>query len=266
MSDLSIIIPCYNKAQYLHHCIDSILCQTYKYIEIIIVDDCSTDSSLCILREYEKTHKNIHIIQNSNNSGVSVTRNNGAWAASTEYITFIDADDFFYDNCKLEKEMGIVRKQGKNTISYSNIIMVNQLGEKIDMITFPKRISSRQMYIRNMLGVHSLLIRDYIVSREHFLSVGGYRNGCNLFEDLELIINLAKNHTFINTCRCGTAYRQINHGLSDKSQKVLLDARQQLFEYQISKRNIVVRMLYKCVNIVTYSIKNYKLESGKKKL
>lgn len=90
---ISVIIPVYNAETYLRECLDSVVNQTLREIEIICVDDGSTDDSLEILREYEKKDARVTIITQPN-SGVSAARNLGILAASGEYLTFVDSDDY----------------------------------------------------------------------------------------------------------------------------------------------------------------------------
>ncbi len=92
MNKISIIIPVYNSERYLKKCLDSILNQTYKNLEIILIDDGSEDGSLKIMNEYKKNDKRIKIIK-KNNSGVSSSRNIGIKNSTGEFITFIDSDD-----------------------------------------------------------------------------------------------------------------------------------------------------------------------------
>lgn len=89
---ISIIIPVYNSEKYLKRCLSSIINQTYKDIEIIIIDDGSTDSSNKICKEYALSDNRIKVI-NINNSGVSNARNKGLDVANGEYIAFVDSDD-----------------------------------------------------------------------------------------------------------------------------------------------------------------------------
>src|SRR5690625_6208119 len=93
MSKVSIIIPVYNKAPYLDSCISSVINQTYKNLEIIIIDDGSTDNSLEICEKYRKKDERIQLISQEN-QGVSVARNKGIQKASGEWIYFLDADDY----------------------------------------------------------------------------------------------------------------------------------------------------------------------------
>ena len=90
---LSIIIPVYNGEKYIEKCLDSVLSQTYSNIEIIIINDGSTDNSYQLLQKYAKKDHRI-LLFNQKNIGSSLTRNNGIKYAHGEYITFIDIDDY----------------------------------------------------------------------------------------------------------------------------------------------------------------------------
>ena len=91
---ISIIIPVYNSRKYLRKCLDSIIKQTLKEIEIICINDASKDSSKKILEEYSLKDKRIKIINNDRNLGPSLTRNKGLDIAKGEYIGFVDSDDY----------------------------------------------------------------------------------------------------------------------------------------------------------------------------
>ena len=95
MSKVSVIVPVYNTEKYLKKCIDSLLAQTLEDIEIILIDDCSTDKSSKILTTYQKknSHK-IKVINNKINQGPAISRNIGLDIASGEYIGFVDSDDY----------------------------------------------------------------------------------------------------------------------------------------------------------------------------
>ena len=95
---VSVIIPAYNVAPYLPRCLDSLLNQTLHDIEIICIDDKSTDNSLEVLREYEQKDKRIKVISLKKNSGAPTARNAGIDAAPGEFMGFVDADDYVEDN------------------------------------------------------------------------------------------------------------------------------------------------------------------------
>ena len=106
MNLISVIVPIYNSSKYLDECIQSILHQTYKNLEIILVDDGSTDDSLEICEKYAKEDSRIKIVHKEN-GGLSSARNAGLDVVSGDYLMFCDADDFYLENsCELlEKEI-----------------------------------------------------------------------------------------------------------------------------------------------------------------
>lgn len=95
MALISIIVPVYNVEKYLHKCINSILNQTFKEFELILVDDGSTDKSAQICDEYKRKDSRIKVIHKKN-GGLSDARNMGLESAVSEYIAFIDSDDFIH--------------------------------------------------------------------------------------------------------------------------------------------------------------------------
>ena len=98
MKKISIVVAVYNADKTLNKCVDSLLSQTYKNTEIILVDDCSKDKSLIICEEYAEQNENVTVINNLHNQGVSATRNNGIEVASGHYICFVDSDDYVEPN------------------------------------------------------------------------------------------------------------------------------------------------------------------------
>lgn len=106
---ISVIVPVYNVEKYLEQCLDSIVNQTLKETEIIVVDDGSTDKSKNIISNYEKEFSNIIVIYQEN-KGVSIARNNALKKTSGEYVFYMDSDDFLELNC-----LELLYKKAKNT-------------------------------------------------------------------------------------------------------------------------------------------------------
>lgn len=101
-SMISIIVPVYNTAPYLDKCIESLVGQTYQDLEIILIDDCSTDGSAEILDRWAAKDNRVRVIHKEKNSGVSNSRNIGLEAAKGEYIGFVDSDDWVETNMYAE--------------------------------------------------------------------------------------------------------------------------------------------------------------------
>lgn len=111
---VSIVIPIYNSQEWLERCLNSLFNQSYKNIEIIAINDGSTDNSLNILKKLQKEHSNM-IIVDKKNEGIAKTRNHGIKIATGKYIMFIDNDDFV-DFDYVEKYINQIQKTKTNVV------------------------------------------------------------------------------------------------------------------------------------------------------
>lgn len=100
---VSVIVPVYNTEQYLKECLDSIINQTLREIEIIIINDKSPDNSISIIKEYAKQDHRVILIDKKVNEGVGKARNDGIKAAKGEFVIFMDSDDLYPNDFVLEK-------------------------------------------------------------------------------------------------------------------------------------------------------------------
>ena len=128
---VSVIIPIYNVEKYLKKCLDSVIHQTLNEIEIICIDDCSTDDSLLIIEEYAKIDSRLKIIKNNVNKGVSASRNLGIQESKGEYIAFLDSDDFI-DETAYEKAFNIAHKLDLDCLLFKSKVLDNRTGEISD--------------------------------------------------------------------------------------------------------------------------------------
>ena len=140
---VSIIMPSYNTEKYIKETINSVLNQTYKNWELIIVDDCSSDNTDEIVRSI--TDDRIKYLKNKVNSGAAITRNRALKEAKGKWIAFLDSDDLWKKE-KLEKQMNFM-KENNYYFSYTNYIEVdendNPNGKKV---TGPKKITKTGMF------------------------------------------------------------------------------------------------------------------------
>lgn len=128
---ISVIIPVYNVEKYLRECLDSVINQTLKEIEIICIDDGSTDSSLEILKEYAAKDKRFTILQQEN-KGAGAARNVGLKTAKGEFLSFLDADDFFEPNM-LDAALNKIQKTEADFVIYNS----NQFDDKTKQFINP---------------------------------------------------------------------------------------------------------------------------------
>ncbi|WP_157151006.1 glycosyltransferase family 2 protein [Brachyspira sp. SAP_772] len=123
---VSVIIPVYNVEPYLRECLDSVINQTLKEIEIICIDDCSTDNSYKILEEYAEKDNRIIILKNEKNTGgPSTARNKGIELSKGTYIGFIDADDYI-KNDYIKNLYDTITKYDTDIVSTLNVYYINE--------------------------------------------------------------------------------------------------------------------------------------------
>ncbi len=218
---LSVIVANYNNERFIRECLESILNQTYKDLEIIVSDDASTDNSPAIIRGYEKKYPGVvKGIFTPVNRGVAQNRHEAILQAKSEYITTLDSDDYYYDNQKLGKEMDLIshykKTTGRDIIAYSNIVMVKEDKTMIRLRGNPGDI--REGKIFNEIITRSCMIpRDFIMKKEAYFEAGGYDFSFPIYEDWDLKVRLAHKYEYYYTGLKGIAYRRHGKGLSAAS-------------------------------------------------
>lgn len=215
---LSVIVSNYNYGAYIRECLDSILNQTFKNLEIIVSDDGSTDDSPQITRDYEKKYPGVVIgIFSPVKRGAAQARHEAILKAKSGFITTLDSDDYYYDYQKLEKEMELIsfhkKTTGKDIIAYSNFALVREDKSLIRLQGNPGNIKEGKIF-NDIITRSCMIPRDFIVKKEAYFEVGGFDYRFTIYEDWDLKIRLAKKYEFYYTGINGTAYRRHGTGLS----------------------------------------------------
>lgn len=126
---ISVIVPVYKVETYLHQCVDSILNQTYRNLEVILVDDGSPDGCPAICDEYAAMDHRVQVIHKEN-GGLSDARNAGLGAVTGEYVTFVDSDDWIEQN-HISSLYEMIRGKHKQIIAISDIRRIDEKGNTI---------------------------------------------------------------------------------------------------------------------------------------
>lgn len=192
----SVIIPLYNKAPYVAKAIESVLGQTYRDFEVIVIDDGSTDQSLEVAKTFE--NKSITIISQPN-SGVSTARNNGVKLAKHPYICFLDADDWWHPTF-LEEMKRLITDFPDAGIYGSGYYIVKNGQERIAPIGVPQGfergiIDYCEVYAKTLcmpLTSISVVIPKHIFDEEE-----GFKSQLKFGEDFDLWIRIALKHKVI---------------------------------------------------------------------
>jgi glycosyltransferase involved in cell wall biosynthesis len=161
---VSIALCTYNGTKYLRLLLDSLISQTYKNIEIIIVDDCSADNTYNILKEYESEYNNIHIYQNEYNLGFVKNFEKAISYCKGEYIALCDQDDIWLPQ-KIELQVNSI---GNNLLIYHDSELVDNTGITLhkkmsDMFNFYKGDQPEVFLLFNCVSGHSMMIKRELI-------------------------------------------------------------------------------------------------------
>lgn len=190
MSDnplISILITVYNCENYIADCIESVLASTFKEWEMIVVDDCSTDNSVAIAREFEKQDPRIKVNVNEKNLGDYPNRNKAASYAIGKYLKYLDADDMIYPH-GLEIFVKTMEQFPEAALGISQEVAED--ARPYPFLMDPHETFCREFLKRGVLGVGPT---GTIIRREVFKELGGY-TGTRFIGDREMWLKLAAKY------------------------------------------------------------------------
>ena len=211
-----MIIPVYNTEKYLDKCLDSVVNQTLTDLEIICVNDCSSDRSLDILNHYAKKDPRLKIIDFKKNQGVSIARNTAINIATGEYIGFVDSDDFI--DLDFYQKLYSTAIKNNSDLVIGNIKRVDVNGEKIPQFYFDlsyEKIQNNQLNFNQFFWIG--LYRKSLIDKHHL----NFIENCIYGEDLLFPIKasvFSKNFKIIDS----TFYNYRNNPLSITNQEFSL--------------------------------------------
>ncbi len=215
---VSIIVASYNHAEYLRERMDSLVNQTYKNIEILVIDDCSTDGSIEILRQY-KSNKKVSLIERETNGGWVAVSNQGVELAKGEFIIFANCDDVCAPEI-IESLVAALKNNPTAGISFCRSMLIdshgNSLGFDFDQREneFRLRCSDNVLLSDSEMAkflLHSCVIPNLsaaLFRKDVYLSCGGLKNQYRVCADWELFFNMAKKFNFYYVSRPLNYFRQ----------------------------------------------------------
>lgn len=174
---ISIVLPVYNGEKYLRESIDSVLAQTYKNWELLIVDDCSTDSSAAIAKEYASKDRRIYYYRNENNLRLPRNLNKGFRLAKGVYLTWTSDDNKFKPTA-LEKMYDALKNNQNAQFVFASCRVINSEGEEIEYIMVDDK-RKKQIVGHNVVGA------CFMYTRKAYEEVGEYNPDFTLVEDYD---------------------------------------------------------------------------------
>jgi glycosyltransferase involved in cell wall biosynthesis len=188
---VSVVLPVYNRAHLLERSLGSILAQTYRDFQVIVVDDASTDNTSEVVEQFRDPR--VRYLRHQNNKGAPGSRNTGIMNAKGEFVAFQDSDDEWKPD-KLAKQMARFDADPRLTVVYSGVLRHDD-----DRLTY---IPDRHIKKREGDISHALLRENFvstvtlIVRRRGLLEVGGFVEDLPRFQDWELAIRLSQAYSF----------------------------------------------------------------------
>lgn len=189
---VTIYIPTYNRLPLLHRAVDSVISQTYKNLELIVIDDCSSDQTSSYLADISNEHNWIRHFRNDTNQGACRSRNRAISEASGEFITGLDDDDYFLPG-RISDFVGYWPKKRPETIALTSARARIMPENKVVDIHGKPFIAIEDVYLRNLVG------SQVFMKLETALQLGGFDPALAAWQDYELILRLLELGPVENT-------------------------------------------------------------------
>lgn len=197
---VTVVMPCYNAAEYIAEAIDSVLHQSYPHVELIVVDDGSTDDSVAVVQRYQER---LRLIQQPN-KGASAARNRGIVSGTGEYLAFLDADDFWHPDF-LARMIEALRSSDA-VLAYCGWQIIERDGRGHAPFIPPDYENERKHY--SLLSNASLWpIHGMLTFRRVVMDVGMFDEGLPACEDYDLWLRLAMHHRIVRVPASLAHYR-----------------------------------------------------------
>ena len=184
---VSVIIPTYNRKEYVVKAVDSAKGQTYGNVEIVVIDDGSTDATFETILELSKKDPRIVALKNSVNLGFVATLNVGVKASRGKYIARLDDDDVWLDPKKLEKQVAFMEKNPEYVLVGGGVIKIDSRGKEIVRFSLPE---SDQDIKKTLLVSNVFAHSAVLYKKESWVQAGGYNKEFGFFADWELWLKL----------------------------------------------------------------------------
>ena len=187
--NITIIMPAYNAEKTIREAVESVIAQTVKNWELIVIDDSSTDKTATILSELAATDSRIHFLQNEKNKGVSFTRNRAVESAKGEWIAFLDSDDMWKPD-KLEKQLALLEKNPEMVICFTASSFIDDSGNPYEYVMpAPEIITYKELLHKNLMSCSSVMIRASVMKEIKMPAD-------NMHEDFFTWLTVLKKHKF----------------------------------------------------------------------
>lgn len=216
---VSIICHCYNHASFIEECLDSVINQSYKNIELILVDDYSNDNSVAIIENWLKKKTEVNFIKNSTNLGITKSFNQSVEFTKGEFLIDLAGDDVLLPNC-IEDQLKAFKNNPNASLVFGNAELINEKGTTIGF-NFPVdenlKVTDKNLQHTNyesiLKGGNCMCSVSAMFKKETFLNLGKYDESL-VYEDLDFWLRLAKKHNIAFIDKILVKKRELSNSLT----------------------------------------------------
>ena len=224
---LSIVICTYNRPLLLMRALNSVIKQTFKDCQIIVIDDASTDNTKEVVKEYIDLNMGVEYYRNDHNLGVTKSRNRGCSIAKGKYIAMLDSDDWWSDNDKLAKQVAILEANPQIGVLGTGINMCDDL----DNVMKKRIFNSSDEDIRKEILFNNQFCQSSVMFRKDaYIAAGGYDESLVVLEDFDLWLRIGLRYKLANIPEILTSYFINPEGICKLQKKRLVKTNKMLIE------------------------------------
>lgn len=243
---VSIVTPVFNAELYVAQCVNSVLNQTYANWEHILVDDCSTDNSAEIIKDYVKKDHRIKYYRLDKNSGAGVCRNWAINEAEGDYIAFLDSDDLWYPD-KLSKQLEFMEKNNY-LFTFTAYDTIDENGHPLKKIIQAKeRVNYQSALYKNPIGCLTVMYSVGFFGKQYMPSI-------RKRQDYALWLKLLKKVDAYGLNECLSSYRIGNQSISSNKLKLIK------YEWKIYREQeglSIPKSIFYLLSAITIKLKSY---------
>jgi len=200
---VSIVILAYNAEAYLRECLQSVVDQTYTHLEILVIDDASSDNTLSICNQYARDDNRVSVLPQAENRGIAACRNQGIEHASGDFLAWLDSDDVAMPE-RIATQVGYLQDHPECVLVSSDLIIIDEGSRVVGARTYPQSDAEiRKVLTRsNPFAQPASMLRKCVLDR-----VGKYDESLECCEDYDLFVRMATKGKVANIAMPLTRYR-----------------------------------------------------------
>lgn len=247
---VSVVMPAYNAEKTILRAMESVLSQDHCTLELLVVDDCSKDSTASIVEALARNDSRVRLLRNAQNGGVSYSRRRAVEESRFDYIAFLDSDDY-WEQGKLTRQLALLQDHSEAPLCYTGSAFIDENGRRSDyLLQVPEQVTFRQLLKQNVISCSSVLVSKALIQAHPMVDDRG------IHEDYASWLCMLRQIPYAVGINEPLLVYQVS--LGSKSGNKLKAAGMQWRTYRVAG----VPLLTAAVSFCAYAVRNLKKYSG----